>query len=64
VCKSCINRLAKMGQSEMIHNVYFLAGATYTRETKMDEQASRFVQVINGRSVNCKTKNDDSLIGF
>jgi hypothetical protein len=48
----------------LIHNVYFLAGATYTKPEKMDEQASRFVQVINGRLVNCKTKNDSSLTGF
>lgn len=35
VCKSCINRLAKMGHNDLIHNVYFLAGATYIKEAKL-----------------------------
>ena len=35
VCKSCINRLAKMGHGDLIHNVYFLAGAAYIKEAKL-----------------------------
>lgn len=35
VVKSCVNRLAKLDQSDIIHNVYFLAGATYTKNEKL-----------------------------
>lgn len=37
VVKSAVNRLSKLGATDLIHNVYFLAGATYTKEAKLEE---------------------------
>ena len=34
VCKSAINRLNKLGKNKLIHNAYFMAGATYIRRSK------------------------------
>ena len=35
VCKSTINRLLKLGKYQLLHNVYFMAGATYIRKEKL-----------------------------
>jgi len=59
-----VNRLSKLGAHDLIHNIYFLAGATFTKEAKLEVQAARFKSVVSGRCVNCKTKNDSSLTGF
>jgi len=32
VTKSCLNRLLKMHRCQMVHNVYFLAAATFIKE--------------------------------
>ena len=32
VCKSCVNRLAKLNCNDLVHNVYFLAGATFIKD--------------------------------
>jgi hypothetical protein len=37
VVKSTVNRLSKLGATDLIHNVYFLAGATFTKGPKLDE---------------------------
>ena len=34
VAKSCVNRLHKLGKTNTIHNIYFLAGATFIRKEK------------------------------
>ena len=36
VCKSTINRLGKLGRADLVHNTYFLAGATYIKNSKLD----------------------------
>lgn len=36
VTKSMINRLAKLGRTDLIHNVTFIAGATYIKDHKLD----------------------------
>ena len=36
VCKSTINRLSKLGRTDLVHNTYFLAGATYIKDSKLD----------------------------
>jgi hypothetical protein len=62
VVKSCINRLHKLGKHDLIHNVQFLAGATYIRN--MERQKQVFSETVSGRVVNCMTKNDESLQMF
>lgn len=37
VCKSTVNRLMKLGKEKLIHNVYFMAGCTYIRSSKLHE---------------------------
>ena len=32
VCKSTLNRLCKLGKTDLIHNAYLLAGATYIKK--------------------------------
>ena len=38
VCKSTINRLSKLDRQDLIHNAYFLAGATYVKKRKLNIQ--------------------------
>ena len=37
VCKSALNRLAKLGKEKLIHNIYFMAGCIYIKSHKMQE---------------------------
>ena len=61
VVKSTINRLSKLGQPALIHNAYFLAGATYVKKQKLDLQKELFMSVVNGRLFNVHTENDTTL---
>jgi hypothetical protein len=61
VAKSCINRLHKLGRTDSIHNVYFLAGATFIRQEKILIQRQKLAEVVSGRITNCHTENDESL---
>jgi hypothetical protein len=35
IAKSCINRLGKLDRPDILHNVTFLAGATYVKDDKI-----------------------------
>jgi len=37
VCKSTINRLKKLEKTNLVHNLYFMAGATYITKQKQQE---------------------------
>ena len=64
VCKSTVNRLMKLGKEKLIHNVYFMAGCTYIRSSKLHEQKSTFIASISGQIYNLHTKNDKALVFF
>ena len=52
MCKSTINRLSNLGRSDLIHNAYFLGGATYVKKQKFELQKEMFMKVVNGRLFN------------
>lgn len=58
VAKSTINRLGKLDFPDIIHNVVFLAGATYVKSDKLAYQKEVFARIVNGRLINLYTKND------
>ena len=64
VCKSTVNRLHKLGKDGLIHNVYFLAGATYISPQKQKEQKETFIQAVSGKISNVHTLNDTTLSMF
>lgn len=53
-----------MGEYNLLHNVYFLAGATFIKKEKTDSQKAKFLSVVSGRVVNIYTKNDTTLTSF
>ena len=66
VCMSTIRRLHRMSCHDVIHNVTFLAGATYVRLEKVEWQKEVFSAVVNGRVMNVFSKEDSivSLFGL
>lgn len=65
IAKSCINRLQKIGnQEDLIHNTYFMAGATFIKNEKQERQRDKFKDIVNGRICNIYTSNDTTLSAF
>ena len=49
VCKSTINRQKKLGEENLVHNVYFMAGATYIKSgAKQQQQKQALITTISG----------------
>lgn len=57
--KSCINRLEKLHQLDIIQNVYCLAGATNFE--KSASVINSFNKVVAGRIVNVYEEQDNAL---
>lgn len=64
VSKSCVNRLAQLKRSDIIHNVYFLAGATFIKDRKNVIQKNKFQIAVSGRTSNVYSQYDTSLSTF
>ena len=58
LCMSTVRRLYKMGSFDVLHNVTFLAGATYVRNEKLVWQKEVFSSVLSGRAINVYSKED------
>ena len=61
---SLINRLAKIGHSNLIQNVYLLAGATFISDKNYQKVRQRIQNTVSGRITNVYSKNDDALRAF
>ena len=48
----------------MIHNVVLIAGATFIKEKKKEEQMQRFCKVVAGSITNVYAKSDSTLTMF
>lgn len=64
VCKSTINRLKKLGQYRLIHNVYFMAGATMIKKHKLSAQKNAFIATVAGSTTSLFTTNDKAVTVF
>ncbi len=64
VTKSCLNRLYKMHRYQMVHNVYFLAAATFIKESKLVRWQEVFIKAVAGRICNVYCVHDRSLHTF
>jgi len=64
VCKSAINRLMKLGKEKLVHNMYFMAGCTYMKREKSQEQKGTFISCVSGQIYNMHTTNDKALVLF
>ena len=62
--KSCLNRLAKLGIHNVVHNVYFFASAAFLPEERRNKQRDLFAQVVNGRIMNVFSRQDTALAIF
>ena len=62
VLKSTLNRLNKLNVRNLVHNVYFLAGAVNFEKTQ--NQLSTFGDTVQGRLVNVYCKNDSALKAY
>ena len=62
--RSTLNRMQKLGRSDIVHNVYLTAGATIIRLKKEGKLFESLAQVVNGRIVNVYTENDTTLAFF
>jgi hypothetical protein len=59
-----INRLSKIGRSDLIHNVYLLAGATFISKKNSQKVRRRIQNTLSGRVTNVLCKNDTALLTF
>lgn len=64
VSKSCMNRLSKLGKGDMIHNLVLIAGATFIKDKRKEEQMERFSKVVAGSINNVYAKSDSALTMF
>ena len=62
--KSCVNRLRKLGMNKLIHNIYFMAGATYIRKERLQWQKNTFIGGVSGQIYSLHTTNDEALVVF
>ena len=64
VAKSCINRLCKLNKFNMVHNVYWLAAATFIRDNRTSKQREVLIKTVSGRTSNIICTGDTSLQTF